>query len=117
MLEDNEKDKVDEPSQTRRIATFVGRFAESRTYYLTKLSIYCIIWISLYIFFLKLQFGAVYFVISVLVVICLNTRTRPRQEGELSAYSVFNKDCESIDGTLTAEQFEQEIRFGPGSVR
>ncbi len=39
---------------------------------------------------------------------------RPRHEP--SAYSVFNKDCESIDGTLTAEQFERELRYGPTNV-
>ncbi|GJQ78326.1 hypothetical protein Trydic_g22161 [Trypoxylus dichotomus] len=33
---------------------------------------------------------------------------------EISAYSVFNKGCKSIDGTLKAEQFEREIRFGRG---
>ena len=33
-----------------------------------------------------------------------------RNKDEPSAYSVFNPNCESIDGTLTAEQFENEIR-------
>jgi hypothetical protein len=33
-----------------------------------------------------------------------------RKTGEMSAYSVFNPGCKAIDGTLTAEQFENEIR-------
>ncbi|CAH2045007.1 unnamed protein product, partial [Iphiclides podalirius] len=43
--------------------------------------------------------------------------TRPKKRGEVSAYSVFNENCTSIDGTLKAEQFEREIRYGPSSVR
>lgn len=43
--------------------------------------------------------------------------TRKKKPGEISAYSVFNEGCESIDGTLKAEQFEREIRYGAGSVK
>lgn len=82
-----------------------------------KWALYVTVWITLFIFFLKLQFGAVYFVISILIIMCFNTRTRPKRKGEVSAYSVFNKDCVSINGTLKAEQFEREIRYGAGSVR
>jgi hypothetical protein len=39
-----------------------------------------------------------------------------RDTNHLSAYSVFNRNCERIDGTFTAEQLEKELRFGPGSV-
>ncbi|CAG9860565.1 unnamed protein product [Phyllotreta striolata] len=74
-------------------------------------------WIVLYVIFIELQFGTVFFIVSCLVGIYLNTRTSPKRKGEISAYSVFNKDCKSIDGTLKAEQFEREIRFGPGMVR
>lgn len=107
----------DTVSVTSEIEPFEGTNQESRTYFLTKWFIYICIWLTLYAFFLKLQFGSVFFAISVLIGICLNTRTGPKQLGEVSAYSVFNEDCKSIEGTLTAEQFEQEIRFGPGSVR
>lgn len=54
---------------------------------------------------------------SALLGIYFNTRTEPKKRNEMSAYSVFNKNCESIDGTLKAEQFEREIRYGSGSVR
>lgn len=90
---------------------------ESWRYCIIKWSIYAIVWLTLYAIFLKLQFGAVFFVISALLGIYFNTRTRPRRIGEVSAYSVFNQNCVSIDGTLKAEQFEKEIRFGPGTVR
>lgn len=75
-----------------------------------------LLWLTLYIIFIKLQFGAVYFVLSALVAMYFNTRTGPKGQNEVSAYSVFNKDCESIPGTLKAEQFEREIRYGAGAV-
>ena len=37
---------------------------------------------------------------------------RRRQKGELSAYSVFNENMERIDGTFTAEQFEERMIYG-----
>lgn len=49
---------------------------------------------------------------SALVGIYLNTRTGPKPKNEISAYSVFNENCEAIDGTLKGEQFEREIRYG-----
>lgn len=66
---------------------------------------------------LEYEFGAVYFVLSALVFICLNTRSGPKRRGELSAYSVFNPNCEAIEGTLDASQFENEIRYGIGGIR
>lgn len=70
------------------------------------------LWSIFWAIFIKFQFGLVYFVISLLIGIYLNTRTHPKRKGEVSAYSVFNQNCESIDGTLKAEQFEREIRYG-----
>lgn len=42
--------------------------------------------------------------------IFLNLNDNQRGEGELSAYSVFNKGFQSLLGTLTAEQIDGEIR-------
>lgn len=68
------------------------------------------------IIFVKLEFGAVFFIASCFYLIWTNFRSKPKQKGELSAYSVFNPNFEVIDGTLTAEQFENEIKFGSGSL-
>eukprot|EP01039_Chlorochromonas_danica_P005416 gene5416-5957_t len=38
------------------------------------------------------------------------TNLGERKEGELSAYSVFNRNFERLPGTLDAEQFDAEIR-------
>lgn len=104
-------------SEVSEVESLEEENPESWNYCIIKYSAIAIVWLSLYIFFLRLQFGAVYFVISVLIGIYLNTRTRPRKRGEVSAYSVFNENCVSIDGTLKAEQFEKEIRYGMGTVR
>ncbi|XP_043255551.1 SAYSvFN domain-containing protein 1 [Colletes gigas] len=79
--------------------------------------LYFLLWVTLYIIMIKFEFGAVYFVFSALIFMWLNTRSRPKKLGELSAYSVFNPDCKAIEGTLDASQFEREIRYGIGSVR
>ena len=76
-----------------------------------------ILWCSLWAFFITLEFGAVFFIVSVFYFMFTNFRKSKKQDGEMSAYSVFNPNCEAIKGTLTAEQFENEIKFGLGSFR
>lgn len=77
--------------------------------------IFFILWAGLWYKFIQLQFGAVYFAVSLLFIMYFSMRT-DRDPNHLSAYSVFNPNCERIDGTFTAEQFEKELRFGPSSV-
>lgn len=110
-------DQCEVASEVSELESFEEEPQESWHYFAVKWSLYAIIWLSFYVYFLKLQFGAVYFVISVLIGIYLNTRTRPKKRGEVSAYSVFNENCVSIDGTLKAEQFEREIMYGAGSMK
>ncbi|XP_055545029.1 uncharacterized protein LOC129730035 [Wyeomyia smithii] len=78
--------------------------------YLTYITytVYFLFWVTLYAIAIELRFGVVFLMLSALVAIYLNTRTE-KTPGEISAYSVFNKNCEAIDGTLKAEQFEREI--------
>lgn len=87
---------------------------ESKSTVITKVIylLYFMLWVTLYAIAVKYEFGAVYFVLSTLVFICLNTRSGPKRRGEPSAYSVFNPNCEAIEGTLDASQFEKEIRYG-----
>jgi len=63
--------------------------------------------------FVQLGFGAIYFIVSSLVLIWRNTKKTPRKVGEPSAYSVFNPNCEAIDGTLKAEHLEKQLLFRP----
>ena len=72
--------------------------------------IYILIWITLYAIAIELSFGIVFFMLSLLLGICFNTRVRPRNaRNEVSAYSVFNANCEAIDGTFKAEMFEKQL--------
>ena len=69
----------------------------------TKNIIIFIIWYSLYRLFLKYNFGAVYFMITIIALIFLNLGQR--KPGELSAYSVFNPNNERILGSLGNNNF------------
>lgn len=70
-------------------------------------------WATCWLIAIELKFGIVYLLFSALFGIYFNTRTGPRRKGEISAYSVFNANCESIKGTLTAEQLQGEMLYGP----
>ena len=67
-------------------------------------------WLCGYILAIRFGWGAVYFSLSVLLVIWKSlSRSRRRKRGERSAYSVFNENCERIEGTLDAEQLQRQM--------
>ena len=72
-----------------------------------------VVWAVLFGIFIEMEFGTVFFVLSLFYFIYLSLRYSRRNPWEPSAYSVYNKNCESIDGSLTAEQFERELRYKP----
>ncbi|XP_033125899.1 SAYSvFN domain-containing protein 1-like isoform X2 [Anneissia japonica] len=77
-----------------------------------------LLWLLLYALFIQLQFGVFFFMGSLFYLMYITmTVGKIRKPGEPSAYSVFNPDFETIDGTFTAEQFERELLHGAGSVR
>ena len=80
-------------------------------------SLKCLLWCLLQWFFVEIEFGIAFFIASCLYFIYASLVGSRRKPSELSAYSVFNKNFERIEGTLTAEQFEREIRHGPAAVR
>ena len=69
----------------------------------TKNIVIFILWYSLYRLFLKYNFGAVYFMLTIIALIFLNLGQR--KPGELSAYSVFNPNHQRILGTMTTNDF------------
>lgn len=85
---------------------------ESKYKYFIYLIWFCF-WATCWMIAIELKFGIVYLLFSALFGIYFNTRTGPRRKDEVSAYSVFNKNCESIKGTLTAEQLAGEMIYGP----
>lgn len=74
-------------------------------------SLYFFLWMTIYLIALKLEFGAVYFLLSALLFIWKHTRSETKTKGELSAYSVFNPKCEAILGSISSEQLEKEMGF------
>lgn len=70
-------------------------------------------WATCWMIAIEMRFGIVYLLFSALFGIYFNTRTGPKRKGEISAYSVFNENCESIQGTLKGEQLEREMVYGP----
>lgn len=73
------------------------------------------LWFSLWMFFLKIEFGAVYFVVSLTLILYYSMKHNQRKDDEPSAYSVFNKNFEKLEGTFTAEQFENQMIYGGAS--
>lgn len=57
-------------------------------------------------------FGAVFFALSALIAIFLNTTTAVKKQNVLSAYSVFNPQCTPIQGSADPKQLERELIFG-----
>lgn len=53
-----------------------------------------------------LRAGSIYFMLSAIGMMMINLDER--ESHSLSAYSIFNRGCRRILGTLTAEQFEKE---------
>eukprot|EP00808_Paulinella_micropora_P009675 g6014.t1 len=49
-------------------------------------------WSLAFWFFIHIEFGAVFFILSGIVFIFTNLRTEERKPGEISAYAAFNKD-------------------------
>lgn len=77
-----------------------------------KCILYMISWCLLFCYAIYVQFGAVFVILSGFYIIWANTQTSPRKSNELSAYSVFNPNCERIKGTFDAEQIDKQIRSG-----
>lgn len=70
-----------------------------------------IAWIGGLGIFYSMNAEMLWVILSLFILIFFNLGER--KDGELSAYSVFNVGVKRLLGTMTAEQFEQEIRHQP----
>jgi hypothetical protein len=64
-------------------------------------------WVAVWRLFVRWEFGSPFCMVSAIALIFLNLGER--KQGELSAYSVFNRDQYRLPGTFTAEQYEREL--------
>uniref|UniRef100_UPI0037E76018 SAYSvFN domain-containing protein 1 n=1 Tax=Semicossyphus pulcher TaxID=241346 RepID=UPI0037E76018 len=93
----------------------LGRWLSSRQLVLSNLTLLkVLLWLVLLGLFVELEFGLPFFVISLFYWLYEGLRSpAAREPGELSAYSVFNPDCQPLLGALTAEQLEGEMGYRP----
>ncbi|TDH00599.1 hypothetical protein EPR50_G00189980 [Perca flavescens] len=91
----------------------LGRWLASRQLVFSNLTLLkVLLWLVLLGLFAELEFGLPFFVISLFYWIYEGLRSpADRKPGELSAYSVFNPDCQPLLGSLTAEQLEGEMGY------
>lgn len=75
--------------------------------------LYFILWSIGYLLFLEHGFGIVYLTSSIIGFIFCNLGRR--EEGTLSAYSVFNPNFERLDGTFSSDDFERNVLHRPKS--
>ncbi|KAF7667274.1 hypothetical protein LDENG_00069360 [Lucifuga dentata] len=95
--------------------TALGQWLLSRQFVFSNLTLLkVLLWLVLLGLFSELEFGLPFFVISLFYWLYEGLRSpATREPGELSAYSVFNPDCQPLLGTLTAEQLEGEMGYRP----
>ncbi|XP_071323380.1 SAYSvFN domain-containing protein 1 isoform X2 [Trachinotus anak] len=93
----------------------LGRWLSSKQFVISNLTLLkVLLWLVLLGLFVELEFGLPFFVISLFYWLYEGLRSpAAREPGELSAYSVFNPDCQPLLGSLTAEQLEGEMGYRP----
>ncbi|KAM6905872.1 SAYSvFN domain-containing protein 1-like [Lycodopsis pacificus] len=91
----------------------VGRWLASKQFVFSNLTLLkVLLWLVLIGVFVELEFGLPFFVISLFYWLYQGLRSpAAREPGELSAYSVFNPDCQPLLGTLTTEQLDSEMGY------
>lgn len=117
MIEDKSSPVQSEPKQERSdwlLDSTVGRWLCSRLAFTNITLLKILLWLVLLGLFVELEFGLPFFVLSLFYWIYEGLRSpEARKPGELSAYSVFNPDCQPLLGSLTAEQLEGEMGYRP----
>ncbi|KAF7690401.1 SAYSvFN domain-containing protein 1 [Silurus meridionalis] len=104
-----------EESRDWLLDSAVGRWSGVQRLAVTNLTVLkVLLWLVLLGLFSELEFGLPFFLLSLFYWLYEGLRNPAvRKPGELSAYSVFNPNCEPILGTLTAEQLEGEMGYRP----
>jgi hypothetical protein len=88
--------EIEDEEEEEENAHDQGRFRK----YIIQLILKFLLWATLFAIFIKIEFGVPYFIVSLLVIICLNTNVG-RKKSKISAYSVFNPNVERIQGKIS----------------
>ncbi|XP_055328631.1 SAYSvFN domain-containing protein 1-like [Paramacrobiotus metropolitanus] len=107
-LSDSDDEESDAPSsspvEAASWSTRIKLFCQSYRFW------WILAWLCGFLLAVRFGWGAVYFALSVLVLIWKGlSDSRKRKRGTLSAYSVFNRNCERIEGTIDAEQLQRQM--------
>uniref|UniRef100_A0A1I8GPK9 SAYSvFN domain-containing protein n=1 Tax=Macrostomum lignano TaxID=282301 RepID=A0A1I8GPK9_9PLAT len=71
------------------------------------------VFLLLWLYFVYIEWGAVFFICGLLYLLVSSMRGDSQRRSGPSAYSVFNRNCERLDGTFTAaEEFDRSLRSG-----
>ncbi|XP_055741479.1 SAYSvFN domain-containing protein 1-like [Salvelinus fontinalis] len=120
-LTDNPVSAVHQATRTKHwgddwlLESTLGQWLGSERLAFTNLTLLkVLLWLVLLGLFAELEFGLPFFLISLFYWLYEGLRSpTARQPGEMSAYSVFNPDCQPLLGALTAEQLEGEMGYRP----
>lgn len=93
----------------------LGQWLGSRQLVFSNLTVLkALLWLVLLGMFAELEFGLPFFLISLFYWLYEGLRSpAAREPGEMSAYSVFNPDCQPLLGAISAEQLEGEMGYRP----
>ena len=86
------------------ILKYVSKYRQLFSYWACIISV----WLLGLFFFNYAGFASLWVILSLFY--CIFANLGDRKDGEMSAYSVFNKGFHSIVGSLTADQFDRQIR-------
>jgi len=71
----------------------------------------CSAWLATMVVLIRIDLGVIAFVASIFAAIWI-FGLREKWDGEVSAYSVFNRDGRGIAGGFTAQQLDRQLRGG-----
>jgi hypothetical protein len=79
------------------------------------LAVKAVAWCVGWYFFIRIEFGSIYLIVSALIAIFTNLSSGDdsKSASKLSAYSVFNRGATRIAGSMDAESFDREVRHQP----
>lgn len=72
-------------------------------------SVWILVWSLGFFLSVKIEFGLVYIILSGFLGIYLGLDKTPKKPGAPSAYSVFNKDCQPVPGSMSLGQMESTL--------
>ena len=112
-MRDDGTDNVDPPAPKQPKSESQNSTQQKLSSPLSRLDyvLYATIYVALQLLFNYVGLGAAWFCVAGCIFMYVFTAEGQRRPGELSPYSVFNKDFQAIQGTFDAAKMEREMRL------